>query len=84
MKQLILLLCTTCLLASCSGWDSEHKELFQQGCITGAIEDGMTEAAAKSMCDCRLEVAMRKYPQMSDAFEHLDSLMADPDMKACK
>ncbi|HEY1030932.1 MAG TPA: hypothetical protein VGD89_04120 [Flavipsychrobacter sp.] len=84
MKQLMLLLLATCFLTACSGWDSEHKDLFLQGCISGAVEDGMSEAAAKSMCDCRLEVAQKKYPKMSDAFEHLDSLMADPDMKACK
>ena len=44
----------------------------------------MEEAAAKSMCDCRLEKAMKKYPSFSDAMANVDKLMEDEEIKACK
>lgn len=72
-------------LPSCKNtWDGEARDLFLQGCIEGAKEDQMAEAAAKSMCDCRLEKAMELYPSFSDAMENVDKMMESPELKACK
>jgi len=72
-------------LSSCEhSWDSEARDLFHQGCVESGTESGMEETAAKSMCDCRLEKAMKKYPSFADAMEHAGDLMNDPDLKACK
>lgn len=83
MKRLLILAVSACFITSCTGWDSEHKELFHKGCMEDA-KSRMDEAAAKSMCDCRLEKAMKKYPDVADAFEHIDSLINDPEIQACK
>lgn len=70
---------------SCSngGWDSESKELFHQSCLEDAIERGLDEAKSKSVCDCRLETAQKKYPSLSDAMANVDKMMVDEDMKKC-
>lgn len=85
MKKIITLSFVAVLLSSCSdSWDQENQDLFIQGCMESAKESGMKDDAAKSMCDCRLEKAMKKYPSFSDAMDHTNDLMNDPDMKACK
>ena len=87
MKHLIKTLGALMMIAcaSCENtWDSEARDLFHQGCIESAKENNMEEAAAKSMCDCRLQKAMEKYPSFSDALAHTEELMNDPDLKACK
>lgn len=72
-------------MASCNpGWDSESRSLFREGCLEDAKERGMETTAAISMCECRLETAMRKYPKLSDALRNIDSLVNDPEMKACQ
>ena len=76
MKRLALVCCSLLLFSCENTWDSEARDLFHQGC--------MEEAAAKSMCDCRLEKAMKKYPSFSDAMANVDKLMEDEEIKACK
>lgn len=80
-------LCIVALVAfsSCkSTWDSESRDLFVQGCLNDAKERGMADDKAKSMCDCRLEKVMKKYPKMEDALEHIDDISNDPEIQACK
>ncbi len=85
MKKIIALAFGLPFLISCDNtWDSESRDLFHQGCMESAVESNMNEAAAKSMCDCRLETAMKKYPNFADAMRNADKLMDDPDIKACQ
>jgi hypothetical protein len=85
MKKTVILFMLTLMLGACQNtWDSEARDLFHQGCMESAKESGKTEAAAKSMCDCRLEKVMKKYPNFNDAMEHTDEMMNDPELKECK
>jgi hypothetical protein len=85
MKRLLLVLAGSLTFCSCENtWDSEARDLFHQGCMESARESHMEEAAAKSMCDCRLEKAMKKHPNFADAMRHAGDMMNDPEMKACK
>lgn len=84
MKLYLLIAAILISLSSCTGWDGEHKELFHQGCMEDLKSRGLTEDKAKSICDCRLDKAMKKYPDVADAFEHIDSLISDPAMQECK
>lgn len=71
--------------ASCtSGWDSESKEMFYQSCMEDAGERGTDKAKAKSVCDCRLETAQKKYPTLSDAMANVEKMMTDEDLKKCE
>lgn len=72
-------------LGSCrSSWDEEAQTLFHQGCMEAAKEQHMSEKAAQSMCDCRLEKVMAKYPDFADALEHANEMANDAELKACK
>lgn len=85
MKKLISIFSLSLLLVSCTeAWDNESQQLFKQGCMEDAKERGMPENEANSMCQCRLDVAMKKYPQLADALENIDSLINDPKLKDCK
>ncbi len=84
MKYIAPLLIAICTLSSCTGWDSESKESFLHSCVNDAKANGKDDAAAKSMCDCRLEKIMKKYPNVDDALAHMDSIVKDPDVAACK
>lgn len=85
MKKIVALFALLFTLMSCENtWDSEARSLFHQGCMESARENGMNEDAAKSMCDCRLEKLMKKYPNFSDAMEHAGDIVNDPELKACK
>ena len=84
MKQLLFLISATCLLSSCTGWDQESKDSFKNSCVTDAKAQGMPEDSAKSMCECRLEKVMKKYPGVEDALEHMVEISKDPDIAACK
>jgi len=85
MNKIILFLLAVICCTSCKNtWDGEARDLFHQGCMESAKEGGMAEGAAKSMCDCRLEKVMEKYPSFSDAMEHTDEMMNDPAMRECK
>lgn len=84
MRKYLVLLAALPFLASCENtWDSESREMFVQGCMNSA-KDEMTQEAAKKMCDCRLEKAMDKYPNFSDAMDHIMELANDPAMKECE
>ena len=85
MKKILFSLAVVAICTSCENtWDSESRKLFHDGCMESAQESNMEEAAAKSMCDCRLEKVMEKYPNFANAMEHAGDLMNDPDIAACK
>lgn len=86
MKNLLLLsVFLTLFCLSCKNtWDSDAKDLFYQGCMESAKETGMDSIAAASMCNCRLEKTMKKYPNFNDAMEHTEDLMKDKELKECK
>ena len=73
------------LFLSCKNtWDSDARDLFYQGCMESAKESGMDSLKAQSMCNCRLEKTMKKYPNFNDAMDHTKDLMKDKDLKECK
>ncbi|HTM65204.1 MAG TPA: hypothetical protein VL093_02710 [Flavipsychrobacter sp.] len=85
MKKTVVLFMLIFSLTACKNtWDSEARDLFHQGCMESAKESGKNEAEAKSMCDCRLEKVMKKYPNFNDAMEHTGDMMNDPELQACK
>lgn len=65
-------------------WDSEARDLFYQACIESAEENHMKPEAAESMCQCRLEKVMEKYPSFNEALGHTNEIMSDPEIKACR
>ncbi|HRO41340.1 MAG TPA: hypothetical protein PL009_00805 [Flavipsychrobacter sp.] len=85
MKKLCAMFVVLVILSSCENtWDSDARDLFHSGCMESAKESNMEEVAAKSMCDCRLERVMKKYPNFADAMRNVDKLMDDPELKACR
>lgn len=85
MKKSGLILVSAVLFSACEdSWDSDARALFHQACMETAKESRMDEAAAKSMCDCRLEKTIKRYPNFANAMRHVDSIMIDPDIRACK
>ena len=85
MKRVLAVLASCFLLMSCENtWDDEARRLFVQGCMESAKESGMKETAAKSMCDCRLEKTMQKYPNFAEAMQNLNKVMDDEEVRACK
>lgn len=86
MKKFAILLtiASAFTFASCeSTWSSENKDLFVQGCMETAKDDGMTEDKAKEMCDCRLDKIMKKYPNFNDFLDNMMDVQNDPDIKKC-
>lgn len=86
MKKLAILLtvASAFTFASCENtWSDENKDLFVQGCMETAREDGMTEDKAKEMCDCRLDKLMTKYPDFNEFLDHMLDVQNDPDLKKC-
>ncbi len=84
MKNTLFLIAATILLGSCSGWDGDSKKSFHSSCVESMRGIGKTEAEAKSACDCRLELVMKKYPSVEEALENMDKIATDPEIAACK
>lgn len=84
MKRYFLLLPIVCLLASCeAGWDSEYKDMFHQACVEEATW-ATSDTQRKTYCDCVLEKAMKKYPELADALEHMNELSTDSSIQQCR
>lgn len=84
MKYYFLITAIICTLTSCENtWDQEGRDAFKQACMEDARSQHMSDEKAKTMCDCRLETVMKKYPRMGDALEHMSDIANDPDMKKC-
>ncbi len=85
MKALTFLAALSMLCCSCENtWDSETKDMFQQSCLEDANRWATSLGQSKAYCDCVLEKMMKKYPKVSDALEHVDSIMVDEELKSCK
>lgn len=81
--MLYLLLLST--LSACKDkWPQEDKDMFLQSCMEDANTWAGSAENAKSVCNCRLEKMIQKFPDEGDALEHMDSLMKDPDIANCK
>jgi hypothetical protein len=85
MKKYMLPVILCCFFLSCKNtWDDDDKQTFYQSCIDAAKSDGNSEAKAKPYCDCLMEKMMKRYPNESDALEHMDTVITDPEMQKCK
>ena len=72
-------------LGSCKDyWDSGDKELLRTACMGEAHKWAGTDQKAKDYCDCVVEKIVAKYPHENDALDHLDSLIKDTSVQACK
>ncbi len=85
MKKYLLILFILPMITACENtWDSDARDMFVQGCINAAKKRDMPEEQAKTMCDCRLEKAMKKHPNFADAMENIQDIVQDPEMKDCE
>jgi hypothetical protein len=85
MKKYFLFVAITVVFASCKDtWDDEDKKMFYQSCMDAAKSEGHNEIQAKPYCDCLMEQMIKKYPNESDALEHMDSIKTDPALQQCK
>ena len=91
MKRLLLfVLGLSCLYlvfltSSCKTvWDEDDKQVFIRACLDDANKWSGSEAKSKTYCDCVMEKIQKKYPRESDALDHVDSLVNDPEIRQCK
>lgn len=84
MKYCLLIAISLITFSSCENtWDQEGKDAFKQACMEDARSQNITDEKATTMCDCRLETVMKKYPKMGDALEHMSDIANDPEIKQC-
>lgn len=85
MKKYALLLVAMLALGACKNtWPSEYKDLFHQACMEEEMADGISEAKAKEICDCRTDKVIEKYPNFNEAMENIVEVMSDPELKECE
>lgn len=87
MKHLFIVVLAALLLAqtACKNtWSGEDKDLFRQACMEDAEKWAGSVDKAKTYCDCVMDKVMLKFPHESDALEHMDSVINDPDVRGCK
>lgn len=84
MKSYLLITPLFLLLSSCSGWSEDSKRDFITSCKETTLSEGKDEAQAKSICDCRLEKIMKKYPDVEAALEHMNEIATDKEIMACQ
>jgi len=80
-----IVLCVFALsLFSCrGGWSNEDKDSFHKDCMESMTSKLGSADKAKTVCDCRLEKIMQKYPAFNDMMEHLDKVANDTDLAKC-
>jgi hypothetical protein len=84
MKKYFLGFTILLSLSACDGgWPDDEKKMFYESCIEDAKDRGMNDVQAKAVCDCRLDKLMKKYPDVKDALENVQTIMTDPDLKKC-
>ncbi len=82
--KLNLLFAALLLLSSCKEtWDADDKKIFYQSCKEEA-KGWLKPQKIDPYCDCVLDKIMSKYPNESDALEHIDSVINDPAVAQCK
>lgn len=85
MKRIVI--CSVALLSfsACKNtWSQEDKEAFYQSCMDDANTWAGSKENAKTYCDCVMDKLMKKFPHESDALDHIDSVINDPDIQSCK
>jgi hypothetical protein len=83
-KYLLIAVCLCCFISCKNTWDDDDKHTFYQSCMDAAKGDGHPENKAKPYCDCLMNKMMEKYPNESDALDHIDSVITDTSMQQCK
>ena len=58
--------------------------MFYQSCMEDAKGWAGSEGNATIYCDCVIDKIMKKFPNESDALEHIDSVINDPDIRSCR
>ncbi|MBS1772753.1 MAG: hypothetical protein JST82_07830 [Bacteroidetes bacterium] len=84
MKPYLLIIPVLIFLSSCRGWSDDSKKEFLNSCTEQLKSEGKSETEIKSICDCRLEKIMKKYPDVEEAMEHMDAIAADTAIALCK
>lgn len=87
MKYIIIILACTAITfcSSCKDtWPQEDKDAFYQSCMDDANTWAGSKENAKTYCDCVMKKLLKKYPHENDALDHIDSIINDPDIQACK
>ncbi len=85
MKKLLYSLAFITFCSSCANtWDEETKDMFLQSCLEDATRWTETANEAQVYCDCVMTKMIEKYPTVKKALEKVDSIMVDPELKACR
>ncbi len=83
-RTLIFILIIFSFTACKGSWDGEDKKAFYDDCLETATTWAGSPDKAKSYCDCVMDKMMKKFPSETDALEHIDSVLNDPDIYSCK
>lgn len=84
MKKYILFVLLSCICLSCNTWPQEDKDAYTQTCLQDANNWAGSPDKAKVYCDCMLQKLMKKYTNVNDLMEHIDSVANDTSLMACK
>ena len=84
MKKYLFIIVAAVALSSCENtWDQESKDTYMQTCVQDATVNGLSADQAKDMCDCRLQVIMKKYTSVNEFMENADKVITDPEVLKC-
>lgn len=85
MKKLLAILIIPAAFTSCkSTWTQSDKDALYQACMEDATQWAGDRDHARTYCDCVTIKVMEKYPHVSDALEHIETLSTDPEIRACR
>jgi len=84
MKKYILFALLSCICLSCNTWPQEDKDAYTQTCLQDANNWAGSPDKAKVYCDCMLQKLMKKYANVNDLMEHIDSVANDTSLMNCK
>jgi hypothetical protein len=87
MRYLLCLLLAGGALAfsSCKNtWSQEDKDNYRHTCMESLGVPDDDTGKARAYCDCMLQKITEKYPNVNDMLEHMEDVINDPDLQACK
>ncbi len=87
LKAFMVAICMviTVALSSCqSGWDAESKKMFYDTCSEDLQQKGVPQDKAQTVCQCRLDAVMEKYPSLADVMGHIEEVIADTSLQRCE
>ena len=85
MKKAFIFISLTLPCSSCFHvWDQEDKKLFRDICFQDARKWAGSDSKANAYCDCVMEKIVQKYPSETEALDHVDSIIKDPDLIECR